>query len=87
MPIGHPSAHRDPDLPSVEVVRTADLLDAFADYGSNIRAVLGCIDKPNKWYINTVYPHLQTYAKGHVALLGDAVRARGPRCKDVLTCA
>ncbi|GJE88012.1 FAD-dependent oxidoreductase [Phanerochaete sordida] len=78
VPIGHPSTKHDAALPSLEVVDTAELLAAFADYGSNIRAVLGCIAKPNRWRINTVYPHLPTYARGRVALLGDAAHAMLP---------
>lgn len=72
-PIGHPSKYRDPDLPTLETATTAELLAAYPDFGSGIRGVLGCIAKPNKWYINMVHPHLPTYANGRVAVLGDAV--------------
>ena len=39
-----------------------------------MRDILSCIEKPNKWYINVVYPHLKSFVNGRVALLGDAVR-------------
>lgn len=74
VPVGHASAAHDPEQPSVEVVSNKELMDHYEDFGSKIRAVMGCIDKPNKWYINVVYPHLKTYVRGKVALLGDAVR-------------
>lgn len=77
VPVGHASTARDPEQPSVEVVTNEELMGHYEDFGSNIRAVLGCIDKPNKWYINVVYPHLKTYVRGKIALLGDAVREAG----------
>ena len=73
VPVGDPSTARDPAQPTLEVVESKELMDQFSDFGSNIRGVLSCIDKPNKWYINVVYPHLHTFARGRVALLGDAV--------------
>lgn len=65
--------YREPSAPTLEVVTNEELSNQFADYGSNVRSILACIDKPNKWYINVVYPHLESYVKGRVALLGDAV--------------
>lgn len=67
-------ANRPDDAPTSEVVTTEDLLAEFEDFGTGIRSVIGCIEQPLKWYINVVYPHLSTYSKGHVALLGDVVR-------------
>ena len=61
------------DAPTSGVASTAELLNEFEDFGSDIRSVLGCMERPLKWYINVVYPHLSSYTKGHVALLGDAV--------------
>ena len=65
-------ANRPEDAPTSEACTAADLLAEYEDFGSDIRRVLGCIERPLKWYINVVYPHLPTYVKGHVALLGDA---------------
>ena len=75
IPVGDASTARNAEDPSVEVVSNKELMDQFEDYGSNIRGVLSCIDKPNKWYISVVYPHLKTFVRGRVALLGDAVSA------------
>lgn len=57
-------------------VTTDDLLADFPDpdFPSEIRDLLKCMENPSKWYINIVYPHLEAFAKGRVALLGDAVR-------------
>ncbi|EKM56057.1 uncharacterized protein PHACADRAFT_257104 [Phanerochaete carnosa HHB-10118-sp] len=78
VPIGHTSIARSPEQPSVEVVSNQELMDQYTDFGGSIRAVLGCIDKPNKWYISVVYPHLKTYVRGKVALLGDAAHGMLP---------
>lgn len=67
-------ANRPEDAPTSEVVTSADLLAEYEDFGDDIRSVIGCIERPLRWYINVVYPHLPTYVKGRVALLGDAVR-------------
>ena len=32
------------------------------------------MENPKKWYINVVWPHLPSFVKGRVALVGDAVR-------------
>ena len=76
MPVGDASIARGPEQPTVEVVSNEEMMEQYADFGSNIRAVLGCIDKPNKWYVSVVYPHLKTYVRGKVALIGDAARIR-----------
>lgn len=70
------ATNRSADDPTSGPSTTAELLSAFEDFGSNIRSVLGCIEKPMKWYINIVWPHLPTFVKGRVALLGDAVSLR-----------
>lgn len=61
--------------PTTETVTTQQLLDAYPgpEFSKDARALLSCIEEPSKWYINIVYPHLDTYARGRVALLGDAV--------------
>jgi salicylate hydroxylase len=63
-----------------ENVKIEELLEAYPapDYSQDVRDLLRCIANPVKWYVNIVYPHLKTYAKGRVALLGDAVGLRCP---------
>ncbi|GJE87995.1 FAD-dependent oxidoreductase [Phanerochaete sordida] len=78
VPVGDASIARDPEQPTVEVVSNEEMMEQYSDFGSNIRAVLGCIDKPNKWYISVVYPHLKTYVRGKVALIGDAAHGMLP---------
>lgn len=36
-------------------------------------ALLGCIQKPSKWSLHAVYPPLETYVSGNIALIGDSV--------------
>ncbi|KIP06188.1 hypothetical protein PHLGIDRAFT_91141, partial [Phlebiopsis gigantea 11061_1 CR5-6] len=76
--IGHPDVARDDSAPTLEVVSNEELLEKFKDYDSNLLSILGCLAKPNKWYINVVYPHLDSFVKGRVALLGDAAHAMVP---------
>lgn len=64
LPEGHPSV-----VPSSQEV----LMQEFAGYGPDVLGVLRCINNPNKWYINVIHPPLQSYVKGRVALIGDAV--------------
>ena len=49
------------------------MLKEYEGWGSDVIGMLSCIENPNKWYINVVCPPLEAYAKGKVALLGDAV--------------
>src|SRR5258706_13122440 len=50
------------------------LLEEFKTWGEDAQKLIGCLRQPNRWYIHGVYPQLDTYVKGNVALLGDAVR-------------
>ena len=62
------------DQPLVASVPKEQLLKEYEGWGSDVTAVLSCIQNPNKWYVNIVHPPLARYAKGKVALVGDAVR-------------
>ena len=70
------SVQLPPSHPTTEPATTEELLSYFpeSDFAPEIRNLLKCIEKPTKWYMNIVHPHLDTYSKGRVALLGDAVR-------------
>ena len=49
------------------------LLEEFANFGDDAMRMLKCIRNPSKWFIHVVYPPLESYVRGKVALLGDAV--------------
>lgn len=62
-----------PDQPIVVPVSCAELMNVFHGWGDDVIRLLGCMVKATKWSINVVYPHLETYVKRNVALVGDAV--------------
>lgn len=64
-----------PELPQpwVEPVDQKELLDAFAGCGNDVNLMLQHMKKPSRWSIHTLYPPLESYVKGRVALVGDAV--------------
>ena len=66
-----------PDQPTVAPSSAEEFLHTFQNFGDGVRALLSCATSTNKWYINVLYPHLPTFVKGRVALVGDAVR-HGP---------
>lgn len=59
--------------PAVERVSNDDLMDDFAGWGSETRSLLCCIETPDRWNINVVYPFVETYVRDTVALIGDSV--------------
>ena len=68
-----------PDQPTVVPVSCAELMDAFHGWGNDVIRLLGCMVKATRWSINVLHPHLPTFVKGKVALLGDAVCSQGSR--------
>lgn len=62
-----------PDAPTIVPVDTEELLREYKDFGTEVTALLRAAKQSNKWIINVVYPPLRTYARGRIALLGDAV--------------
>lgn len=50
-----------------------EILAQYEGWGPDVVNLLKCIKQPNKWYINVVDPPLESYVKGRVALVGDAV--------------
>lgn len=66
-------ARLSPGEPSVVAVTKEQLLKEYEGWGSDVLALLTCIEKPDKWYISIVHPPLKSYVRGGVALLGDAV--------------
>ena len=78
VPIG--SVH----IPSEEWVSTVSekkLVQEFDAGGSDAKRLIGCFHQPNQWYIHGHYPQLNTYVKGKVAILGDAVRPKLLTCR------
>lgn len=62
-----------PANPAVSIVSKEDLLGEYDGWGSDVLKLLSCIETWSKWKINVVYPLLESYAKGRVVLVGDAV--------------
>ena len=52
---------------------TEELVRAYAGWGSEVTGLLSCVKQPSKWNINVIWPPLQSYVRGRVALMGDAV--------------
>ncbi|OBZ79798.1 Salicylate hydroxylase [Grifola frondosa] len=76
IPIGSESL---PDgTPWVERASQEELLKEYEGWGSDVPALLGCIQAPSKWSIHVVYPPLETYVRGRIALLGDAAHGMLP---------
>ena len=47
----------------------------YEGWGPDATAIVKCMpEKPNKCSIHVVYPALESFSKGRVALIGDAVR-------------
>ncbi|PSR73847.1 hypothetical protein PHLCEN_2v10329 [Hermanssonia centrifuga] len=76
VPMGE--AQLPPGQPAVVPVPREQLMKEYEGWGSDVLALLSCIDKPDKWNIHVVYPPLQSYVKGRVALFGDAAHAMLP---------
>ncbi|CDO70374.1 hypothetical protein BN946_scf184999.g14 [Trametes cinnabarina] len=71
IPIG---AQKLPEgAPSVEYVTREEVKQVYEGWGPDVAIVVDNMpEKPSKWTINVVYPPIKNYAKGRVALLGDA---------------
>ncbi|PCH34043.1 FAD/NAD(P)-binding domain-containing protein [Wolfiporia cocos MD-104 SS10] len=74
-PLGSPQLPRDE---WVKPVSQQELLDVYAGWGPEVTGLLNCIKTPSKWSIHMVYPPLESYVKGNVALIGDAAHGMLP---------
>lgn len=72
IPIG--SVQLPPDQPRVILVPQEEMLKEYEGWGNDVIGLLSCIPKPSKWFIHVVHPPLESYVKGRIALVGDAVR-------------
>lgn len=58
----------------VEDVSRAELEKEYDGWGPDVAALLRCMpEKVSRWAIHVVHPPLAGYARGRVALIGDAV--------------
>ncbi|KAI0828955.1 FAD/NAD-P-binding domain-containing protein [Trametes gibbosa] len=65
--------------PWVEDVPRSELEKAYAGWGPDVAALLRCMPAhTSRWAIHVVHPPLADYARGRVALLGDAAHAMLP---------
>lgn len=63
--------------PWVVPVTTDALLQEYAGWGPDVMGILKSIDNPTKWHVHVLHPPLDSYVKGRIALLGDAVSTNG----------
>lgn len=75
-PIG--STTLPPGTPWVTPVPQEELLAQYADWGADAQHILRCLEQPSKWSIHGVYPQLEHYVRGRVAVLGDAAHGMLP---------
>lgn len=80
IPIG--AANLPEGAPWVEPTSREELQQVYAGWGSDVKILLDCMpEESSKWSIHVVHPPLETYTKGRVAVLGDAVSP--PYCQQL----
>ncbi|TFY66084.1 hypothetical protein EVG20_g5005 [Dentipellis fragilis] len=67
-----------PDQPWVLPATQDELLNHFKGWKDEPVAIFRSIEKPTKWFLHGMYPPLNSYVKGQVALIGDAAHAMLP---------
>ena len=58
----------------VEQAPEEELVKHFEGWGHDAVTIINRVRKPSKWSIHVVYPAIESYVNGKVALIGDAVR-------------
>ncbi|KAI0828968.1 FAD/NAD-P-binding domain-containing protein [Trametes gibbosa] len=77
IPIG--AANLPEGAPWVETSSREELKQVYEGWGPDVQVLLDCMpESPSKWSIHVVHPPLETYAKGRVAVLGDAAHGMLP---------
>ena len=59
--------------PWVEVVPEQEVIDGYPGWGNDAKIILQHLKQPSRWAIHTLYPPLETFVKGKIVLVGDAV--------------
>lgn len=59
--------------PWVQSVPQEEMFKVYEGCGPQVMALLKCIKTPSKWSIHVVQPHLESFVKGRVVVIGDAV--------------
>lgn len=73
IPFGSEELRRE--TPWVEAVSREAVRKEYEGWGPDVAALIKCMpEKPSRWSIHVVHPPLDSYVKGRVALIGDAVR-------------
>ncbi|KZV75602.1 FAD/NAD-P-binding domain-containing protein [Peniophora sp. CONT] len=62
----------------VKDVPQEEMLKDFDGWGPDVQAMLKRIKSPSKWSIHALYPTIDKYVEGKVALIGDAAHATLP---------
>ncbi len=61
--------------PWVQDVEQQEMLDAYQDdWGRDATGILRQLTKPSRWTLHAMYPPLDSYVRGKIVLIGDAVR-------------
>lgn len=67
-----------PKQPWVVPATQDEMLSHFEGWGPQVMGLLDNITNPNKWFLHTLDPPLETYVNGKIAVLGDAAHAMLP---------
>lgn len=54
------------------------MIKEFPGWGKDMVSILKCIEKPSKWALHQLIPSLDCFAKGKVAVAGDAAHGGTP---------
>ena len=73
---GTPSGKWD-DEAWVKPMRMEDMMSEFADWGEDVKKILGQMEHPDIWAMFNMLP-AETFYRGRLALLGDAAHASTP---------
>ncbi|KAA1472118.1 FAD/NAD(P)-binding domain-containing protein [Dentipellis sp. KUC8613] len=75
-PMGHKP--RPPGEPWVVPTSREEVLGHFKGWNCDVMKILESIEQPTKWYVHGLYPPLDSFVRGRVALIGDAAHAMLP---------